>query len=99
MPAKEQKSIPKTLKFYNGKGCSACNNTGYKGRIGIYEVLSVDEKIRQITSKDTSSDTFQEAAIKNGMITMKQDGVLKALDGLTTIEEVWRVTRINIFVA
>lgn len=92
MPKNEQKSA-KAQKYFKGKGCSACGETGYKGRIGIYEVLPVTEKIRQITTGETSADTIQEAAIAGGMITMKQDGILKAIDGLTTIEEIWRVTK------
>ncbi len=92
MPKGEQKAI-KDQKYFKGKGCTACGDTGYKGRIGIYEVLPVTEKIRLITTRETSADTIQETAIAGGMITMKQDGILKAMDGLTTIEEIWRVTK------
>lgn len=94
MPPKEQKSIQiEKLKFYKGKGCSECGNTGYKGRIGIYEVLSVSDKIKENISKDISAVKLEEIAISQGMITMKQDGILKAIEGLTSIEEVWRVTK------
>jgi type IV pilus assembly protein PilB len=79
--------------FYKGKGCDICNGTGYKGRIGLFEVLPVTNKIKSIISTKTSSDIIQNEAVKEGMLTLKQDGILKALDGLTSIEEVWRVTK------
>lgn len=80
-------------KFYQGKGCPACGNSGYKGRVGIFEVLPVTESIKQLTLKRATSSELTEQAKKEGLITMKQDGILKALDGQTTIEEVWRVTK------
>lgn len=92
MPKNQQKDL-KEQKFYKGKGCAACSDTGYKGRIGIYEVLPVTEKIKARCTRETSTNEFQEIAISEGMITMKQDGILKAMDGLTTIEEVWRGTK------
>lgn len=79
--------------FYKGKGCDICNGTGYKGRIGLFEVLPVTNEIKSVISGKTSSDIIQNEAVKEGMLTLKQDGILKALDGLTTIEEVWRVTK------
>lgn len=81
------------LVFQHGKGCENCSGTGYKGRLGIFEVLNVDKKIKEIISQKTSSEVILENAIKLGMTTLKQDGILKALDGLTTIDEVWRVTK------
>lgn len=81
----------KRFKVYAGKGCSECNNTGYLGRIGIFEVLLVSEKVaRMIFSRETSQAIGRQA-IAEGMITMKQDGFLKVIEGITTIEEVLRV--------
>ncbi|EKD66884.1 MAG: Type II secretion system protein E [uncultured bacterium] len=81
------------LKFYKGKGCSQCSNEGYKGRIGIYEVLEITEEIQDLVVKNSSSDTIQKKAVELGMITMEQDGFIKAATGVTTIEEVLRVTK------
>jgi len=76
-----------------GKGCVECNNTGYLGRIGIFEVFSVTDRIaRLILEKGTAGD-IQKIAMEEGMITMLQDGYLKALEGVTTIEEVLRVAK------
>ena len=83
----------KKLEFYKGKGCDMCSGTGYKGRIGIFEVLPITQNIKNIMIGKISSSEISEEAIKEGMINLKQDGILKALDGLTTIEEVWRVTK------
>lgn len=78
--------------FFYGKGCRKCNDTGYKGRLVIAEVLVADESIRKtILSKGGASD-IKELSIKAGMTTMLVDGFQKALKGLTTIEEVLRVT-------
>lgn len=80
-------------KFYRGKGCPECNKKGYKGRIGIYEVLEVNDEIRALTIKHTSSDEIYQAAIRNGMVPLLRDGINKASGGITTIEEVLRVVR------
>lgn len=86
---------PKTSKltFYRGKGCSQCHKSGYTGRLGIFETLPVTETIKQLALKRVSASALTVQAIKEGMITMKQDGIIKALAGLTTLEEVWRVTK------
>lgn len=81
------------LKFYHGKGCDRCAGKGYKGRIGVFEVLDVSEDIRDLILKRSSGTDITNQAIKEGMVTMVQDGIIKTLKGLTTIEEVWRVTR------
>lgn len=84
--------IPKF--FYRGKGCSACNHTGYRGRIGIFELLNIDEEVRKlIISPDFSLDAFNILAKKKGMITMLEDGLKKMAVGVTTVEEVLRVIR------
>ncbi len=99
---KEIAKLPKTeadlvrgkpLTFYMGRGCEQCGDTGYKGRIGIFEILPVTDKIKQLTLEKTGSSVLSEAAITEGMATLKQDGIIKALEGLTTLEEVWRTTK------
>lgn len=81
------------LKFYTGKGCPECNGTGYSGRIGIYEIFVIDKEIEKaILAEEVAEYKMEELAINQGMITMAQDGLLKALDALTTVEEVFRVT-------
>jgi len=82
----------KPLKFYEGKGCTECGGDGYKGRIGLYEVLEMSEKIEDLAVKKMPASEIQKQAVAEGMITMKQDGILKALQGLTTLDEVLRVT-------
>ncbi|HVE81131.1 MAG TPA: ATPase, T2SS/T4P/T4SS family [Candidatus Dormibacteraeota bacterium] len=97
--AKVEPAVPKTLKdgefelYKSGKGCEECGGNGYIGRMGIYEVLGVDEKIGQLIVNHATSEEIQSAAIEAGMLTMQQDGFLKALRGMTTIEEVLRVTK------
>lgn len=81
------------LTLYRSKGCNKCDNTGYTGRMGIYEVLEVDDEIGKLIVNRASTEEIQHVAIKNGMVTMQQDGFLKALEGITTVEEILRVTR------
>jgi type IV pilus assembly protein PilB len=73
-------------------GCAACNHTGYKGRVGLYEVLRNSEEIQRLIVGNSTSDTIQTTAIREGMVTMQVDGFVKALRGETTIEEMLRVT-------
>lgn len=81
------------LKFYKAVGCSECNNIGYKGRIGIYEIMIMSPEIEKIIlSQDASEYTIEKLAVEEGMITMLQDGILKALDGLTSLEEIFDKT-------
>jgi type IV pilus assembly protein PilB len=82
-----------SLMLYRAKGCSKCGNTGYNGRVGIYEVLEMTEEIGQMIVAHASTDTIDREARKNGMTTMSQDGFVKAIMGTTTIEEILRVTR------
>lgn len=80
--------------FYRGRGCEACNHTGYEGRIGIFEVMEITENIRNfITSPDFNLDGLRELARDEGMETMFEDGLKKVERGKTTIEEVFRVIR------
>lgn len=81
------------MKVYKGQGCSFCGNTGYLGRIGIYEVLVMTETISKLILERASSGAIEKAAIAEGMITMKQDGYMKVLEGVTTLEEVLRVAQ------
>jgi type II secretion system protein E len=79
--------------FYRGKGCDRCMNTGYKGRIGIYELMVVDDKIRHLTTAKTAVDEIRKQSRSSGMVTLMTDGVQKIKEGLTTVEEVLRVTQ------
>ena len=82
----------KTIKTYKGKGCSTCNNTGYKGRIGLYEVMEVTDEIRELILIGASSLELRKKAIEDGMITLRESGLHKIRAGLVTIEEVVRET-------
>lgn len=86
------KSLPE-VKLQKGQGCNECGMTGYHGRIGIYEVLPVTEKVSRLMLEKADSVTIENEAIKEGMITLKQDGYLKVLQGQTTLEEVLRVAQ------
>ncbi|MCK9415085.1 MAG: GspE/PulE family protein [Candidatus Dojkabacteria bacterium] len=79
--------------LYKGKGCDRCGGSGYSGRIGIFEVLDVTEKISRMVMDQSTSDDIQKEAKNNGMLTMVEDGYLKAFEGMTTIEEVMRVSK------
>ena len=82
----------KDIKFYRAAGCVQCRNTGYKGRNGIYEIMAVDEEIRELTLNGASADQIKRAAIKNGMRNLRYDGIRKAMQGMTSVEEVLRIT-------
>ena len=77
--------------LYKGKGCAGCGNSGYYGRMGIFEVLPITEKVSRLVLERATSDDINKLARSEGMISMKQDGYLKVLDGTTTVEEVLRV--------
>ncbi|MGB6370408.1 MAG: type II secretion system ATPase GspE [Atribacterota bacterium] len=79
------------IKLYRGTGCSFCKNTGYYGRTSIYELIVLDEEIRALIISKASSNVIKDAAIKKGMKTLKDSGLEKAMQGITTIEEVLRV--------
>lgn len=86
----QNKSIGQ-LRLYKGKGCKVCHQTGFSGRVGIFEVLEVDEDIRLLITKKESADVIAAKAIQSGMTTLLCDGVDKAINGTTTIEEVIKV--------
>jgi len=81
----------KVVTLYKGTGCEKCND-GYKGRIGVYEVMEVNDEIRELILKNVSDIEIKKAAIRNGMRTLRQSALYKMLSGITTIEEVLRVT-------
>jgi len=82
----------KSFQVYKGKGCSICNNTGYKGRLGLYEVMPMKEEIKELVLSRASNSEIKKEAIRLGMKTLRQSGVTKIKDGVTTIEEVLRST-------
>jgi type IV pilus assembly protein PilB len=79
------------IPFYKSTGCDQCNHTGYRGRIGIYEVMRVTDKLRRLISAKSSEDQLREAAVSGGMITLGEDGLAKVKSGVTTPEELLRV--------
>ena len=81
----------KSIKLYQGKGCSHCKNTGYYGRTSIFEMMPINDEIRSLILKKTSSSEIKEVAIRYGMKTLLDSGIVKALAGITTIDEVFRV--------
>ena len=90
---KAKLEVPKQItKIHRAVGCEKCHNTGYKGRVGIFEVLAMTSTIEQLILDMASETDVMKAALEDGLVTMTQDGVLKALKGQTTIEEIMRVT-------
>jgi type IV pilus assembly protein PilB len=89
--------IAKKANFMKGKGCQNCNRTGYRGRMGIYELLTMTSQIREMTFKGEPTQTIRKMARKQGMHTLFEDGMIKALKGLTTLEEVLRITQHDTF--
>lgn len=87
--------LDSTAKLFKGKGCSECNNTGYRGRIGLYELLVVDNTIRKMIVEKQSSEEIQKFLISKGFKTMRDDGLEKVRQGVTTLEEVLRITHGN----
>src|ERR1700704_4264725 len=82
----------KTAKIFKGKGCPVCNGTGYKGRAGLYEVMEIDDDIRELILIGASAVELKKKAIERGMITLRRSGLVKVNDGVTTLEEVARET-------
>ncbi|NCO79995.1 Flp pilus assembly complex ATPase component, partial [Candidatus Falkowbacteria bacterium] len=82
-----------SLLFYRGKGCKQCGGSGYKGRIGIYETLEITETMSELILKKANAAELKNQAIKQGMLTIVEDGFIKARSGITTIEEIMRVTK------
>jgi type IV pilus assembly protein PilB len=82
----------KSVKVFKGRGCGTCNNTGYKGRAGLYEVMEVDEDIRELILVGASALELKKKAIERGMLTLRRSGLAKVAQGMTTLEEVARET-------
>ena len=82
----------KTMKTFKGKGCATCNNTGYKGRIGLYEVMEITDELRELILIGASALELRKKAVDDGMITLRESGLHKIRAGVTTIEEVVRET-------
>ncbi|TWT82019.1 Type II/IV secretion system protein [Planctomycetes bacterium CA13] len=87
----ERKDVEKK-KFYKGTGCDACNNTGYKGRIALFELMVMNDKIREMVMVNASTDEIRDEAEQNGMIALREYGMALACDGITTLDEVIRET-------
>lgn len=85
----------KDFSFYKGRGCRNCNNIGYRGRVGIYELLDMNETLRDMAYRTASTDEIRKAARQAGMATLREDGLMKAKDGITTLDEVFIVTGIE----
>jgi type IV pilus assembly protein PilB len=82
----------KTFKPCKGKGCQTCNDTGYKGRVALYEVMLIKDNIKEAILQGASSIELRELGRKNGMLTLREAGLQKIREGMTTVEEVLRVT-------
>ncbi|MEE8160869.1 MAG: type II secretion system protein GspE, partial [Acidobacteriota bacterium] len=82
----------KTVKVYKGKGCDKCNQSGYKGRVGLYEVMEVNDEIRELVLVGASAIELKKKAIEMGMITLRRSGLTKISEGVATLEEVIRET-------
>jgi len=81
------------LQIHRGTGCPHCGGTGYRGRIGLYELLLISDEIRHLINTGADATAIREKAIEEGMITLRKDALSKLTSGLTTVEEVVRVTR------
>ncbi len=86
-------SLLTNLQLYRGKGCTKCNHLGYKGRIGVFEIIEMNRNIGELVLKNVPDDQLEDQAIQDGMITLKQDALIKALEGVTSLEEVYRITQ------
>jgi len=87
---KERES--RTMKLFKGRGCEQCGDTGYKGRTGLYEVMEVDDELRELILSGASSIELREKAVENGMLTLRGSGLHKIREGITSLEEVLRET-------
>jgi len=92
-PLRQGSAEQAPIMFFKGEGCNECVNTGYLGRVGIFEVLPVSEKIGRLILEHAPASEIEKQAVEEGMITMKQDGYLKVVDGLTSLDEVLRVAQ------
>jgi type IV pilus assembly protein PilB len=79
-------------RFYRGAGCEVCNNTGYKGRVGLFELMIMNDALRDMIMANAQTDEVRTAAIKHGMVSLRQAGIQRCFDGVTTPDEVVRET-------
>ena len=86
-------SAPARTQLYRGKGCEDCRGTGYRGRMGIYELFPITEDARSLMLRRAASRDIRQHAVAAGMVTLRFDGWRRACEGLTTVEEVLRVTQ------
>jgi len=86
------------ISFYKGRGCPDCNNTGYRGRVGLYEVMTISPEIREMIMQMASSDAYRIKAVEQGMQTLRMDALDKVKQGLTTVEEMVRETAASLSV-
>ena len=87
-----QSDMVGTFPMFKGRGCSTCNGTGYKGRVGLYEVLEINDAVRELIMMGANSVELRKKAIEEGMLTLRMSGLEKIKQGITTIEEVLRET-------
>ena len=92
-----ERSSAEKVKVYKGKGCFICNNTGYKGRVAIHEVMMVEANIRELVLKNASADQIKKQAIKNGMRTLRMSALTKVVKGLTTLDEAVKNSSVDKF--
>jgi type IV pilus assembly protein PilB len=87
-----EKNEVKALQLFRGRGCDTCSGTGYKGRVGLYEAMEIDDDIRELILSGGSAYELREKALENGMISLRESGLQKIRDGVSTLEEVMRET-------
>jgi type II secretory ATPase GspE/PulE/Tfp pilus assembly ATPase PilB-like protein len=90
----EMQGLP-TEELWVNKGCERCRNTGFSGRVGIYELLTVDDQLRDVIARNPNVSEFRRMCVERGMVTLRMDGIRKVAKGLTTVAEVLRVTEAN----
>jgi type IV pilus assembly protein PilB len=89
----EEQKLEEVQELYHPVGCQYCANTGYRGRMGLYEVMPMSEEIERLTVDRASSEAIRAVALEQGMIELRADGLMKAAQGLTSIEEIARVVK------
>ena len=92
----KREQIPRPGFIYRPRGCPRCLSTGYTGRSGIYEIMRIDESVQHLVLRNADSNTIKKAAQARGMLTLREDGAVKVASGITTIEEIMRVTQVDI---
>jgi type II secretory ATPase GspE/PulE/Tfp pilus assembly ATPase PilB-like protein len=92
---KSNVKVPPIGEIYRPKGCDKCNHIGYKGRMTVSEVFQITRPIQELITRGAITSELQDKAVEEGMLTMEQDGVIRVLEGETTLEEVKRVTALE----